>query len=159
MFTVKDAVLADVPDLLTDLRQADRDEWIAAGVESTGLALAASIETGPWVRTVRLVGDGDPLLCIYGVNDTAEPGVGMAWLIGTNLGQRLARKLIKVFTAEEMAAAMARWSKLECWSDSRNTAHHRWLDWMGFDWMGTVKMGPFGFDFEYFERYRQCARR
>lgn len=154
MFEARDATLGDVDPLLLDVRPEDRDEWIASGAGCTRDAVAASIVASHRPRTIHKDGR---VLCIYGVTPTAEPNVGVAWLIGTKLGQHHARRLVRLFTEAEMALVSGDWETLVCWADSRNRSHHLWLNWMGFDWIGTVLAGPLELPFEYFERYRPCA--
>jgi hypothetical protein len=46
----------------------------------------------------------------------------------------------------------ARWPWTMCLSDERNTVHHRWLEWMGYEHAETVNHGPYQFPFRLYEK-------
>ncbi|MBK3400422.1 hypothetical protein [Methylobacterium ajmalii] len=100
----------------------------------------------------------DRPLCIWGATPIPErPGVGRAWLIGTNLGQRHVRRVQRHFWAG-LGELHARFPLLEAWAYEGNTLHHHWMERLGFERTGDRQLMGLGAPFIHFERRAsECA--
>lgn len=137
----------DAEDLISDVRPEDRDEWVAAGAVSTKAALAASLDG--FAKVARLGDRTGPVMCIWGAVPTDDPMLGTGWLIGTRTGQSHARQLHRILQ-REFGEVTARFPRLQCWADNRNTTHHVWIRWLGFKPVSEGPFGPFGLPFTYY---------
>lgn len=139
-FTISDATLSDGLALLAtgDIRQADRDEWVAASLMSLKAAMLASFAEdgkpfpGGIARVARHI-DGTPA-ALWGVNPVEErPGVGVVWLIGTSRAQRdIARSLHHVWKDEWARITATGLTQFVAITLHTNTKHHAWLKVLGF---------------------------
>ena len=145
-YSARVATALDAEDLLADVRQEDRDEWIAAGAVSLRPALLASIDG--YAHVARL-GDDGPVLCIWGAVPTDDPELGTGWLIGTRTGQLHARPLHRILR-EEYDKVLLRFPRLQCWADDRNRSHHLWIRWLGFRAVRSAPFGPYGLPFTFY---------
>jgi hypothetical protein len=72
------------------------------------------------------------------------------WLLGTDLAEREGLR-IAYLTRDHMMGFFNRWPGGECWSDSRNVTHHRWMEWYGFKLMGVGPWGHMGLSFHHYK--------
>lgn len=148
-FGVRPPTPEDAALLVRDVRECDREEWVLASGRPLYPCLYDALEqaTGP-VRTMHL---WDHPLCIWGANRTPTPGTGLAWLIGTNLGQRHVRQVQRHFWLglQELHAAFPR---LDAWAYDQNHLHHHWMERLGFARTGDERRMGLGARFILFRR-------
>lgn len=154
---VRPATLADVEFVAANLREADRQEILAAvGIEPT-LALPAYINEGREVYAAGLQLDNraevlfgyDP---IFGMDRAA-----VAWLLSTD---RIYEHPVEFVMQSQklLDEAHQRFDLLTNFIDARNTRHIRWLQRLGFHMIRKVdKYGYAGIPFIEFVSYRPCA--
>lgn len=119
----------DVRYLAPRLRQADKDECMAATGYDPKVALCIGLKFGDITQTM-LAPDGEPL-GMFGVGKSNVPDAGAIWMVATdNLVKhqmkflRLNKPVIETLQTEYLA--------LFNFVDARNTLHIKWLKWMGF---------------------------
>lgn len=154
------ATLDHAESLIKDVRQADRNEWVAGSGEPTLDRLRAAIAYPVGiVRTVVLAATHEVLL-IWGAHDDPEDGpcVGRAWLIATNLAMRHAIGLHSLMDVE-VALMDATYERTVALADARNRVHHKWLIWLGYDYFDTTLRGPWSLPFYRFERHAHVRPR
>ena len=121
------SVLEDCYWVAENIRDADRDE-IAANSGQTPLeALITGFSTSDVPFTI--VGDGVPA-GIFGAGP-AMPGVGMIWLLGTDLLLKNTTRFLREsrFWLDQCARP---YDMMFNFVDARNTVHIRWIKWLGF---------------------------
>lgn len=138
---------ADIDELDANLRQADRDELMAAFGQTRGIiadGLAASTHSFAAVRDGKLV-------CLWGFAPlNLLAGEGMPWMLGTDETFRIARTLTR--TARLSCAHVAPiYPRLFNYVDARNTASIRWLRHVGFTVGEAVPYGLAQLPFHLFE--------
>lgn len=154
MITVRDLRLLDVFAASMDIRAADELECYAAVLQGVASHTASAWSFMHYKR-VALDEDGR-LLCAWGVDPAGPPEVGYVWLFATTKAVPRAAAIHRNLKVE-MEAIEALYPVLECWADSRNTVHHRWLQWLGFREIGEEPYGKMGLPFKHFRKERQCA--
>ena len=139
---------AEDPVLLAPyLRQADRNEVEAASGATPLEALRQGYELSTDPRTVHE--NGYPI-AMFGVSALGR-GVGAPWLLGSGQVE------VNWFTfvrrsRDEFAKLRAGWRLLTNFIDERNTLHHRWIRWLGFEMVERVeRYGKGGLPFWRFE--------
>ena len=145
MISVVLAEASHVDDIMLDLRDADRDEWVAGGARPIRMALLRAVT--PDVDTVArtALDERGVALCMWGGCD------GRLWLVATNAAVPRAVSLHRVL-GPWLQELVDRWGTLTAVADKRNIQHHRWLKWLGFKPVREVRTGPFGLPFIQFER-------
>ena len=125
---VADSVPADAQALGPEMRQADRDEVMAASGMGPEEALAHGIYVSAECRTV--LAGGRPI-AVFGVVNLGS-GEGAPWLLGSDRildhWFEFARR-----SREELVSIRQPWTRLGNWIDDRNELHKRWLAWLGFE--------------------------
>lgn len=130
--TVAPAQPEDALRLGPSLRQADRDEVLAAsGMDPTqalrlGLAISADAYT--------ILAGGVPIAC-FGVVDRGG-GEGAPWLLGSDAILTHWREFARR-SHDELERVRRPWRTLENYVDTRNTLHLRWLEWLGATFYGV----------------------
>lgn len=113
--------------IVPHLRRADVEEiWAMSGV-SPRLAVAYTIALSDPGWAVEL--DGDPL-AIFGAGRVSGT-LGRPWLVGTDALERYPVHFFRV-SKGIIDELLARYERLENWTDARNTLSLRWLKWAGF---------------------------
>lgn len=151
-YMVCPATLDHAMALMPHVRSQDRSEWVAGTGDPTRLRLAAAV-TDPkgFARAVFVSGVDFPLL-IWGASQPGEdPGEGQAWLIATDEAVKHAISLHSLM-ASELPILDGTFQRVVAYADKRNTVHHRWLRWLGFECLKEIPMGPWGLPFKQFER-------
>lgn len=168
---VADATLEHAELLLSDVRIADRNEWVAFAGTPMKLALEWTLD--PEQQEARNAialsclleaGRRGPTpfpLAIFGAHNmgSAEEraawrmpeGAGLLWFAATNEGYNH----LPDFAATVPAALdlmHARYPTLIAYVDDRNFIHHQWLIAMGFEFKALEHVGPFGLPFWRVER-------
>lgn len=127
------------------IRMADRMEWLAGIGQDVVPALLAS----PWgFARCAVDGSGFPL-CYWGVDASS----GEVWLVATAQAERVAL-LIHRELRPEFQKVLDLHPRPHCYADSRNSLHHRWLIWLGFERAEEVRYGPLQMPFIHF-RYKE----
>lgn len=152
MIVFRSATEADATRLAATLRQQDSDECYAA-FGKPEIALPYSVGVSTQAICVSL--DGEPL-AIFGW--LAEGLSARVWMLGSST-------LTDDGRTYEFLAASREWvGRLNdafplLWNiiDSRNTAHIRWLRWLGFTFINKEPAGPLGLPFYTFVRIKQSC--
>ncbi|NKW09141.1 hypothetical protein HGG76_02530 [Ochrobactrum tritici] len=134
---------------MDDIRLADLKEWYA-GTGTTDIPEHLSYVYDSAAYGKVAIGKDNEVLLAFGV-DPWEPEVGNIWMFATDTAERLAVSLHKeaLKYLEEMQSLFP---TLRALSDSRNTKHHRWLEWLGFSFIREESSGPFGLPFKLYTR-------
>lgn len=130
-------------------RQCDIQEWdasIAGGVSLLPLNIHLSDEA--WTIATKKA-PWQPHM-IFGVVTQGNP-LPTTWLIGSDLAQRDAAWLLHE-CRQFMAEFFTRWPLSECFSDARNTEHHRWIKWLGYSLVTIKRMGPKTMPFHHYRK-------
>ena len=138
---------ADPVSLAPYLRQADRDECMAAAGHEPLTALRIGLQASLDPQTV--LENGHPI-AMFGVVELA-PGVGSPWLLGSSRIEanwfQFARR-----SRDEFARLREPWPHLENVIDERNQLHVRWIQWLGFDLV--ERLTEYGVEKRPFWRFR-----
>ncbi len=141
------ATLEHARRMASRTRRADREEvWASHGVgarEALALSLMASREA--WTGLVN----GEPA-CMFGVTPyPAEKGVGVPWMIGTDLVERHAAAFLRR-NRSYVRHMLGVFPKLRNHVDARNEMSIRWLRWLGFTIHAAAPYGLYGLPFHLF---------
>lgn len=127
---IRQAVDEDVYYLAANLRSEDKDEIKASSGLEPDVGLAMAIKMGAWVG----VHDAGPWV-IWG-NFAIDGLLSTVWCLATNQLKDHRSAFIRVSKAWLDSLEYA---ELNCFTDSRNREHHRWLKSMGFKRHGEPK--------------------
>ena len=131
-----------------NLRDQDRDEVAAAhgGDPRSSVALSILMSARAFAVLDR---QGVPV-CLFGAAPHPLPGVGVAWLLGTD---GILPEALPIARASKpyLDELHQRFPLLWNYVDERNTLSIRWLRWMGFKALG-VKQTASGHPFRIFAR-------
>lgn len=142
MIQVREPTAGDFRSALPDVRREDIEEWYAAtGQLFQRAALQAVLSKGH--RMVALE-DGRPL-CFWGASG------GVVWLFATNYAKTKALSLHRILRPN-LDVIHGLFGNLDAYADARNTEHHRWLEWLGFQNRGAVPIGPFKMTFLHYRK-------
>lgn len=124
---VRIAELDDCKVIADNIRDADRDEIQAASGQTPLVGILAGYEHSDVPFTI--LADGVPA-AMFGAGPAA-PGVGMIWLLGTDLLLGNTTRFLREsrFWLEQCARP---YDLLFNYVDARNTVHIRWIEWLGF---------------------------
>lgn len=115
-------------DLISDMRQADEEEWEAADPRPfrTTLAVALSQDL-VWYAVA-----GGFTLAAWGVNQSSRSSrIGDVWLVATNEALRYQHSL-HYHWRSGLKEVLAYYPVLHAWAHVKNAKHHEWLRRMGF---------------------------
>lgn len=114
--------------LARDMRHADKEELAASNGETPAQALHGGIlrSDNVWVAAEK-----DVPICVFGTVPTETPGVGIVWLLGTDLLDRRSKALLRQ-SREWVRVLRNSYDVLFNYVDCRNTKTRRWLKWLGF---------------------------
>jgi len=138
MVAIVTATQAHVEQMLPHVRQADRDEAMAAYGWPAESMLGAAVKNSDiaWAGLVD-----DQVACLFGVQGaTILSEVGFPWLIGTDLVDAHAKAFLRR-NRKMVDVMLDRYPLLENYVDVRNTRSIAWLKWLGFE-MGEPQ--PYG---------------
>lgn len=155
-FLLRRSSLADAEAIYEDARDADYNEWavgtgepdnflnnLRAHIHASGNA-ALTLDEG---RVPIVVGGAVPT----GLALDDGKFIGSAWLVATNRAQAVASGIVLRHVREMWNRLEAvGYGRLDAWSDLRNEAHHRWMEWAGFKYERTDEFGPLRFPFVYY---------
>lgn len=114
------------------LRSADLQEVEALTREPPALALEMSIATSgrrAWVAT-----DEHGPVFLWGVGYCHDPKIGSPWLVASERYKAHSVQFLRE-CRDYLALAAHGLSLLTNCTDARNTVHHRWLKWCGFEFI------------------------
>lgn len=154
MITVRGLKLIDVWREAENIRGADQLECLAGTGSPLEVHMALVWDYLDYKRVA--LDEGGRLLCAWGVDCGGPLRLGNVWLFATERAVPRAAAIHRHLKVE-MESIEAMYPVLECWADSRNTVHHRWLQWLGFREIGEEPYGKMGLPFKHFRKERQCA--
>lgn len=121
------------------LREQDCDEVRASSALDPREALFTSV--GLSSHGYVIVGrDGDPVAA-FGAAPHPLPGVGVAWLLGTDGIRREALSIARE-TPRYVEELQRHYLLLWNYVDARNSVSMRWLQWGGFKLLEEHRLGP-----------------
>lgn len=139
----------DLDALLAGLRQADRDEVIAASGDDIASVLRDSVRSSTMVWVAEIGGE---LACIFGcapldglLGTRAAP-----WMLGTDVLDRHPSALMKRCRGY-VADMIRQYPHLLNFVDVRNVRSIRWLKRLGFTFYDAMPYGKAGLPFHLFE--------
>ena len=143
---VTDATHADIPLIAQDMRPADVAEVKAFSGRTPEEALKAGLEYPRSIaKSIRLP-NGLPV-GMYGVCPSGMERVGVVWMLAANGIEPLYRQFLREcrWRIDEISQE---YSLIFNFTDARNTVHHRWIEWAGFQIIGRrerfgVEQRPF----------------
>lgn len=145
--TVEKARLDHLPPILDDIRPEDYREWYAGtgspDIQSALAPVLADSDGDAWAA----VGEDGKALILWGVDDLDVGTSGNLWMFATSTAERNSLSLHRALKGE-VERLLHLYSRLEAWSDSRNTKHHTWLEWLGFTFQEESFLKPFGLPFK-----------
>ena len=146
--TVRPATARDAMVLSPRLRAADADEFLANGrCPTAGLLRAVGLSA---IANCILSPSGQPLAIVGFARIDDE--TGCPWMVGSADLVTTHRRWFIQHSHEIAAMGDGLFRSFFNWVDARNTAHVRWLRWVGFDVHPAVPQGPFGLLFHPFYR-------
>lgn len=140
-----DVVGAWADHISKNLRQADLDEIEAMGSGPDALHLSVALSSHGYAVMDRA---GEPI-AMFGAAPHPLPGVGVAWMLGTDGIRREAHGIARQ-TGAYFDTLNSAYSVLWNYIDARNTVSLRWLRWGGFELLRDVEIG--GHQFHIFAR-------
>lgn len=147
--TIRPARPEDADTLLRGLRQCDRREAEATvGAANVEAAMHASLESSlvAWAAEV----DGE-LAAVFGVAALSVlNGIGVPWMMGTDLLDRMPRAVIEN-TRAYIPRMLVLFPHLTNFVDARNQRSIRLLRWLGFEIRPAEPFGAQGLPFHRFE--------
>ena len=135
----------DIPAVSFNMRPADIEECRASGSDPE-TALLESFNASEAVWTIGTP-DSEPV-GMFGV--TAD---GEIWMLACRALSGFHIEFIRRCRGF-ISNLLCLHGKLHCWSYSKNTLHHRWLEWSGFTRTGRTKHRGGGV----FEEFHLCAQ-
>ncbi|UIY29182.1 hypothetical protein LZK73_21860 [Neorhizobium galegae] len=143
--TVEAARLDHLPPILDDIRPEDYREWYAGtGNADIQSVLQPVFAEGRYARAA--VGEDSKALVMWGVDELSE-SAGSVWMFATSTAERHAIAIHR-HLKPQLQDILSRWAYLEAWADSRNTKHHLWLEWLGFQYEREEFLEPLGLPFK-----------
>jgi hypothetical protein len=146
-YSIRPSLPEDAKLILPDIRSVDRDEWHVSVKGGVAENLEVSIIRSSECWTV-VDAEGQPQV-ISGVVAYPRPQLPQTWMLGTDISDRDALALLYSFKAV-FEGVFERWPRTECYSDVRNTQHHRWLEWLGYRLQGVRPWGPYNKPFHHY---------
>ena len=150
-YAVVPATLEHVKQMLPHVRQADIDEVFAASGKPVEDVLPTGVRcsTHAWTGTI----DGAPA-CIFGVVPASVmSGIGVPWMLGTDLVEEHATAFLKR-NKRYVKQMLEAYKYLVNYVDDRNVKAIAWLKWLGFTVQEPQPFGVLGLPFRRFEMMR-----
>jgi hypothetical protein len=148
--SVRPANKADAIYLAPRLRQADRDECLAATGRTPEEELPGSVLS----NTYTILDPAGVPIGLFGVHPLLTmPHVGAAWMVATDDLPKYARQFMTETPAwiDRLHEAFPVLVNLV---DARNTVHIKWIEWAGFTLLATRAYGPLGLPFIEFAKVK-----
>lgn len=144
-----------VDDLMSDVRQADRNEWVAALGCPMELALREACGPGQVAMTC-FIEKTRKVLAVFGAQPMPDafterlgcsPDAGLLWFAATNLGYHYIPDFA-VLATRGLDYLHLTYPTLTAFVDDRNVLHHQWLVDMGFKFAPQPhEIGPWSLPF------------
>ncbi|MFB2563649.1 phage protein Gp13 family protein [Rhizobium sp. IMFF44] len=142
----------DVTYLAPRLREADRQELLAAGSPSPEQSLTDGLMLSK--QCISIVDEEDRAVAMFGVCPSSEEGVGFVWLLGSDEIKRDKTKFLRR-SKQWVDIFHEEFAVLTNFVDRRNEVHLKWLRWLGFKFLRIVNApGPGNLPFYEFARIR-----
>lgn len=144
-----------VAELAGNLRQADIDELWAAGHHLPFKGLAMSVAHSHVAYSIM---EDEHPVAMYGARHLGD-GVGIVWMLASPALERCSIQFIRnsveyIDRLHEESGCRV----LANFTDKRNTLHHKWLKWTGFEFGSEIPYGPDQMPFYEIRRVRNpCA--
>lgn len=151
-FIVRESWSEDGYRMLRLARQADRKEWDASVLGGLTEHLVSSIsfsKTHGEAITVEDTETGQPMM--IGGAHPGDQGQVLTWLVLAEGCEQWGLAFMKDYR-EDLDGFFSRWPKTECFSDSRNLVHHRWLEFLGYQFRQEVLWGPYDLPFIHYRK-------
>lgn len=139
------ATWPDIIEVCTNLRDDDLREVLLTRWTNDVYDFAASLATARGGKFAAI--HQDKAVCVFGVVPVT-PGVGQAWLVGTNDTGKCSVAIATA--AKECIAALFDTDvhRIQAYSAAFHTQAHEWLEVIGFHRESTIKgLGKDGSDF------------
>lgn len=147
MIEIHQTIPEDVEALAPRLRQADIDEIRAASGLDPETALRLSRQVSSLCFTV--FGEGKQI-AMFGVRAEDNPSIGRIWMLGSDEIHDHRFGFLRM-SKPWVALLQERYPILYNYIDARNSAHIRWLDWLGFTFINEVQ--NYGFEQRLFYQF------
>ena len=137
MISVRKSTKEDARYIATNLREADKMELKALGIQNNYACLKDAIS-----ETVCYTGYlYEKPVTMFGISPI-EAGVGSVWLLGTDdIAERMPVSFLKY--SKRLLPHLMEWYTIACnMVDKRNTVHINWIKWLGFSFIREVTFGP-----------------
>ena len=135
---IRAAKSEDVRHLSPRLREADLKELKAAGYPSAEAALYQGLEISDMCFTGLDPGTGLPAVMFGVVNTEHDIGYNTIWLLGTDAVPQHGRVFAR-YTKRWMKTITEMYGTVGNYVDLQNTFYVRWLGWLGFRQIATVR--------------------
>ncbi len=148
---IREAVRSDIHALKDKLREADREEILAAGNASSEAALTQSFEGSSLCFCVDI--EGSPAALFGIVPESLVGERANVWFLGSGEMKKIRKTFVKLsrkFIDQFLDVYPCLWNLV----DSRYHTSVRWLEFCGAQFGKTVKMN--GVDFYSFEFRRKA---
>lgn len=147
MIEIHQTIPEDVEALAPRLRQADIDEIRAASGLDPETALRLSRQVSSLCFTV--FGESKQI-AMFGVRAEDNPSIGRIWMLGSDEIHDHRFGFLRM-SKPWVALLQERYPILYNYIDARNSAHIRWLDWLGFTFINEVQ--NYGFEQRLFYQF------
>lgn len=140
--SVIDAIPEHIEAFRNGCRVADRREWETAVGSDLETAMMIAVRFPKAISRVALDSETGEVLAMWGGHKLqgGGPGVGQLWFAGRDVAYKRVHG-IHHHWAKEIGDLHKRWPILVAFSDSRQPRHHKWLERMGFQFVGFVDFG------------------
>lgn len=141
------ATLAMAVDLAPRLRQADRDEVMAASGKDAGDSLIEAMGLATFASALLVNGRAEAIagVCPF----PGRPEVGIVWMLAGDVAT-VRRKDFLSTNRGFIAECLDHHPTLTNFVDNRNTQAQQWLRWLGFKLFDPVPFGISGLPFRRF---------
>jgi hypothetical protein len=136
LITIKKSTNAHVKYLVFNLRDADRAELKALGVQSPSKEMKKAILQGP-TYTACL---HDKPMAIFGTV-AAQEGFGSIWMVGTDDIAKYPLRTLRL-SKVVLQGLMEPYDMVGNMVFAENTVHVKWIDWLGFTFIQETTYGP-----------------
>lgn len=146
-------VMGDLEYVAAHMRPNDVEEVRALGFSPLD-ALTSSYDLSP-VSYTLVTPDGDPCAVLGVGHSPFGPDWGAIWLLGTDGIERFPKTFLRHSEpALDQLFEQSGKTVLYNYSHHLNDIHHKWLQWLGFRFIGRVLLPPFNIEFIEFAKIR-----
>lgn len=152
-FIVRDANGRDALAMMDLARPEDAREWdasIVGGLKQLGWSVAWCAQYGEAIAVIDTL-TNKPVLIGGAQPQHHDLSRILTWMVVAEGAEAWGLVLMKEYR-EYLEGFFKRWPRTECYSDSRNTLHHRWLTYLGYELVEEVEWGSSSLPFMHFKR-------